>query len=148
MADDLRGFLIVVVPTIGRHDTYPALERSVLSYIAHLPRCFPDLRIDIVTEQDCEAIDRIARLAARSDLIRLMAVPRHYRTPNGTKFKARANHYTHELRIYEYEDRDDVWVLHMDDDTGVGPDTALAMARFIEEQPRRGPMPSTWRRAS
>jgi beta-1,4-mannosyltransferase len=27
-----------------------------------------------------------------------------------------------------------VWVLHMDDDTGVGPDTALAMARFIAEQ--------------
>jgi hypothetical protein len=34
----------------------------------------------------------------------------------------------------EHEDRDEVWVLHMDDDTGVGPDTALAMARFIEEQ--------------
>jgi beta-1,4-mannosyltransferase len=132
-------FLIVVIPTIGRHDTYPALERSVLSYIAHLPVCFPRLRIDIVTEEDCEAKDRIARLAARSDLIRLMAVPRHYRTPNGTKFKARANHYTHELRIYEYEDRDDVWVLHMDDDTGVGPDTALAMARFIEEQHEAGP---------
>ncbi|GAA3293616.1 hypothetical protein GCM10020218_070860 [Dactylosporangium vinaceum] len=27
-----------------------------------------------------------------------------------------------------------MWVLHMDDDTGVGADTALAMARFIEEQ--------------
>ena len=27
--------------------------------------------------------------------------------------------------------RDDVWVLHMDDDTGVGPDTAEALARFI-----------------
>jgi beta-1,4-mannosyltransferase len=133
-----EDFLLVVVPTIGRHDTYPALERSVLSFIAHLPRCFPRLRIDIVTEEGCEAGSRIANLAARSDLVRIVEVPRLYRTSNGTKFKARANNYSHELRIYEYEDRDDVWVLHMDDDTGVGPDTALAMARFIEEQYEAG----------
>jgi beta-1,4-mannosyltransferase len=131
--------LLVVVPTIGRHDTYPALERSVLSYIRYLPQCFPWMRVDIITEEGCEAEARIARLGARSPLIRVIAVPRRYRTPNGTKFKARANHFSHELRIYEYEDRDDLWVLHMDDDTGVGPDTAVAMARFIEEQYQAGP---------
>jgi egghead protein (zeste-white 4 protein) len=133
-----EGFLIVVVPTVGRHDTYPALERSVLSYIAYLPRCFPRLRIDIVIDEGCEATGRIARLAAGSELIRLVTVPRRYRTANGTRFKARASHYSHELRIREHEDCDDVWVLHMDDDTGVGPDTALAMARFIEEQSQAG----------
>jgi beta-1,4-mannosyltransferase len=127
-------FLIVVVSTIGRDDTYPALERSVLSYIAYLPRCFPRLRIDIVIDEGCEATGRIAGLAAGSELIRLVTVPMRYRTANGTRFKARASHYSHELRIREQENRDDVWVLHMDDDTGVGPDTALSMARFIEEQ--------------
>lgn len=132
-------FLVVVVPTIGRNDTYPALERSVLSYIAYLPRCFPCLRIDIVVDEGCEAADRIAALAAGSELVRLVTVPKRYRTANGTKFKARATHYSHELRISDHEDRDDVWVLHMDDDTGVGPDTALAMARFIEEQLQAGP---------
>lgn len=130
--------LIVVVPTIGRHDTYPALERSVLSYIAYLPRCFPRLRIDIVVDEGCEAADRIAELAAGSELIRLVTVPTGYRTPNGTRFKARATHFAHELRIRERESCDDVWVLHMDDDTGVGPDTALAMARFVEEQGQAG----------
>jgi beta-1,4-mannosyltransferase len=134
-----EDLLIVVVPTIGRHDVYPALERSVLSYIAYLPRNFPELRIDIVIEEGCEARDRIMRLAARSGLIRLLTVPKKYSTPNGTRFKARANHYAHELRMKEREDQYDVWVLHMDDDTGVGPDTALAMARFIEEQFRAGP---------
>jgi cellulose synthase/poly-beta-1,6-N-acetylglucosamine synthase-like glycosyltransferase len=134
-----EDFLLVVVPTIGRHDTYPALERSVLTYIRYLPRCFPWMRVDIITEEGCEAEARIARLGARSPLIRVLAVPKRYRTPNGTKFKARANHFSHELRIYEGEDRDDVWVLHMDDDTGVGPDTAVAMARFIEEQFQAGP---------
>jgi egghead protein (zeste-white 4 protein) len=131
--------LIVVVPTIGRHDTYPALERSVLSYIAYLPRCFPRLRIDVVIEQSCEAEARIRKLAARSKLVRIITVPRRYRTPNGTKFKARANHYAHVLRTGQREDSDDIWVLHMDDDTGVGPDTAIAMARFIEEQFEAGP---------
>ncbi len=132
-------FLIVVLTTIGRNDTYPALERSVLSYIAYLPACFPGLRIDIVIDEGCEATEQIAKLAAGSELIRLVTVPAWYRTPNGTRFKARASHYSHELRIREHEDRDDVWVLHMDDDTGVGPDTALAMARFIEEQFHAGP---------
>ncbi|WP_202805988.1 glycosyltransferase family 2 protein [Actinopolymorpha alba] len=131
-------FLIVVVPTIGRHDTYPALERSVLSYIAYLTRCFPRLRIDIVVDEGCEATGRIARLAAGSELVRLVTVPRQYRTANGTRFKARATHYSHELRIREHEATDDTWVLHMDDDTGVGPDTALAIARFIEEQVQAG----------
>lgn len=131
-------FLIVLVPTVGRHDTYPALKRSVLSYLEHLPACFPRLRIDIVIDEGCEAADRIAGLAARSPLIRLVVVPARYRTANGTRFKARVTNYAHELRIHEHEHRDDVWVLHMDDDTGVGPDTALTMARFIEEQSQAG----------
>ena len=134
-----EDFLLVVVPSIGRYDTYPALERSVMSFIRHLPMCFPWMRVDIVIEEGCEAGRRIYDLAARSDLIRVVVIPRRYRTPNGTRFKARANHFSHELRIYERETRDDVWVLHMDDDTGVGPDTAIAMARFIEEQYQAGP---------
>ncbi len=133
-----EDLLIVVVSTIGRNDTYPGLERSVLSYLAYLPGCFPRLRIDIVIDEGCEAAGRITELAARSDLIRLVTVPTQYGTANGTRFKARASHYSHELRIAEHEDRDDVWVLHMDDDTGVGPDTALAMARFIREQSQAG----------
>jgi cellulose synthase/poly-beta-1,6-N-acetylglucosamine synthase-like glycosyltransferase len=133
-----EDFLIVVVSTIGRHDTYPALERSVRSYLAYLPGCFPRLRIDIVIDEGSEATSRIESLVGGSELIRLVTVPQWYRTPNGTRFKARASHYSHELRIREHEARDDVWVLHMDDDTGVGPDTALAMARFMEEQLQAG----------
>lgn len=126
--------LVVVVPTIGRHDTYPALERSVLSYVASLPPCFPDFRVDVIIEEGCEAQQRIFDLGRRSPYIRVVVVPKSYRTPNGTRFKARANHYSHEMRIAEGEARDDVWVLHMDDDTGLAMDTAVAMAQFIEKQ--------------
>ncbi|MDH6141673.1 MULTISPECIES: glycosyltransferase family 2 protein [Kitasatospora] len=131
-------FLIVLVPTIGRHDTYPALERSVLSYVEHLPPYFPWMRVDILTEEGCAAAEQIDELAERSPLIRVVTVPKAYQTPNGTKFKARANHYSHELRIAEGEAEDDVWVLHMDDDTGVGPDTAAATAQFVNRQRRAG----------
>ncbi|WP_405717830.1 glycosyltransferase family 2 protein [Streptomyces sp. NBC_01537] len=134
----LHDRLIVLVPTIGRHDTYPALERSVLSYCEFMPAWFPDLRIEILTEEGCEAGQRIDALAALSPLIRVVTVPKAYRTPNGTRFKARANHYSHELRIAEGEAVDDVWVLHMDDDTGVGPDTAQQVARFVNAQRRAG----------
>jgi hypothetical protein len=134
-----QDFLITLVPTIGRHDTYPALERSVLSYVEHLPTWFPYMRVDVLTEEGCEAAERIEQLAASHPLIRVVTVPKAYSTPNGTRFKARANNYAHELRIAESEALEDVWVLHMDDDTGVGPDTAASLAQFINRQRRAAP---------
>ena len=144
VADDVRATLqdklLVMVPTIGRHDTYPALMRSVNSYITHLPPYFPHLRIDVVTEEGCEAMSKIVALAERSPFVRLVVVPKHYQTRAGTRFKARAEHYSHELRIMEGDVRNDIWVLHMDDDTAVGPDTAISIVKFINEQ-RRSPRP-------
>jgi cellulose synthase/poly-beta-1,6-N-acetylglucosamine synthase-like glycosyltransferase len=133
-----HDILLVVVPTIGRIDTYPALERSVLSYCAHLPPYFPHFRVDIITEEGCAASHLIDGLAEANPRVRVVVVPKSYRTPNGTRFKARANHYSHELRIAEGEAAENVWVLHMDDDTGVGPDTARSLARFINAQRRAG----------
>jgi egghead protein (zeste-white 4 protein) len=133
-----KDALIVAVPTIGRHDTYPALERSVISFVEHLPVFFTHFRVDVIVEEGCEAAERIARLATIHPLIRVITVPRAYRTPGGTRFKARANHFAHELRIASREARDDVWVLHMDDDTAVGSDTAAALAQFINRQRRAG----------
>ncbi|MGQ0574132.1 MAG: glycosyltransferase family 2 protein [Pseudonocardia sp.] len=124
--------LIVVVPTIGRVDTYPALERVVRSYCEHLPPMFGRMRVDVVIEQDCAAREAIEALAG--PLVRILTVPAAYTTPAGTRFKARANHYANERRIGEGEARPDVWVLHMDDDTGVGPDTARELARFVAAQ--------------
>jgi hypothetical protein len=130
----VRDLLVVAVPTIGRPDTFPALVRVVRSFCRYLPENFARLRVDIIIEEDCAEANRIAGLAATSHLIRVITVPRGYRTPGGTRFKARASHYAHELRLAEGEAGDDVWVLHMDDDTGVGPDTPAALARFIDAQ--------------
>jgi egghead protein (zeste-white 4 protein) len=130
----VQDLLVVVVPTIAREDTCPALERVVQSFVEHLPGPFPRLRIDIVTEEECEAGQRIALIAAPHPEVRIVTIPRGYRTRRGARFKARANHYAHELRQAEGEARDDVWVLHMDDDTAVGADTAAALARFVVTQ--------------
>jgi beta-1,4-mannosyltransferase len=132
----VQEMLVVVVPTIGRRDTYPALERVVRSFCHELPRLFLHVRIDVVIEEACQARDEIMGLASPS--VRVITVPGDYQTPNGTRFKARANHYTHTLRLAEGEARDDVWVLHMDDDTGVGPDTAQELAHFINSQRSAG----------
>lgn len=128
-------FLIVVVPTIGRHDTYPALARVVRSYVEHLPAFFPHLRVDVVVEEGCEAGAAIGALAG--PLVRVLTVPARYGTPAGTRFKARANHYANIRRVAEGQNHDDVWVLHMDDDTGVDGHTAAELARFVAAQ--RGP---------
>lgn len=128
--------LIVVIPTVARVDTLGGLTRVVHSCCEHLSTGFPHLRVDVVVDDGSAGAADVQRLAAMDTRIRVVTVPDDYRTPKGTRFKARANHYAHELRIRDGEARDDVWVLHMDDDTGVGVDTAEALARFVRA--RRG----------
>jgi hypothetical protein len=135
VVDDL---LIVTVPTVARADTLPALTRSVRSFREHLPVTFSRLRVDLVIEEGCPEAAAVARLADSSDLIRVLTVPSGYRTPRGTLFKARANHYALTRRIVDGEAGDNVWILHMDDDTGVGPDSAASLARFINAQRTAG----------
>ncbi|MGD9530296.1 glycosyltransferase family 2 protein [Pseudonocardia sp.] len=129
--------LVVVIPTIGRWDTLPALERVVRS-CRRLGDFFPDHTTEIVVEEDCEAGAAIVALARSEPRVRVLVVPRRYRTARGTRFKARANHYANACRIARGEARDDVWALHLDDDTAVGPDTAEELARFVLAQRGRG----------
>lgn len=133
-----HDMLVVVIPTIGRRDTYPALKRVVDSFCRNLPHYFPRLRIDLVIEEDCQTADEIAALALTNPSVRVLTVPHDYRTAKRTRFKARANHYADAVRHIEGETRDDVWVLHMDDDTGIGLDTARELARFVNAQPASG----------
>jgi len=130
--------LVVVVPTIGRDDTCTALARVLESFVRHLPSRFSAVRVDVVIEEGCEAEAVIQRMSETDPVIRVLVVPRTYCTTHGSRFKARANHYAHELRLAEGEATDDTWVLHMDDDTAVGPDTADDLARFVAEQRAAG----------
>lgn len=125
--------LIVQVPTIGRTDVMPALRRVVESMEAAIPANFTRWRVDVVAEESSEARDELEALKSKN--VRVLYVPGDYATPNGTQAKARANCWLDELRQREGESREDVWVLHMDDDTAIGPDTAEQIARFINANP-------------
>jgi egghead protein (zeste-white 4 protein) len=130
--------LIVVVPTIGRADTVTALTRVVNSFCTCLPLYFRSVRVDVVVEENCQVAGELRLLECGNPLVRIVTVPRNFRTPRGTRFKARANHYAHLLRQREGEARPDVWVLHMDDDTGVNTHTAEEIARFVNGQRAAG----------
>lgn len=132
-------FLILQVPTIGRYDVMPTLRRAVESYVASLPVAFDRWRVDVVAEETSEAIDELEAL--RSADVRVLFVPAVYATVGGTERKARANQWADELRAREGEQSPDIWVLHMDDDTGIAPDTVVEIARFVNESaadPERG----------
>ena len=125
--------LIVQVPTIGRTDVMPALRRVVRSMEETIPANFTRWRVDLVAEESSEAREELEAL--RSSNVRVLYVPADYVTRNGTEAKARANCWLDELRRRQGESRHDVWVLHMDDDTSVGPDTVRQVARFITANP-------------
>lgn len=135
-ADRVPELLVVQIPTIGRADVMPALRRVVASMEDFLPQFFDSWRVDVVAEELSEAIDELEEL--RSAHVRVLYVPTSFRTPGGTKAKARANFWLDLRRGDEGESRDDVWVLHMDDDTAIGLDTAAACARFITANRVRG----------
>lgn len=125
--------LIVVIPTIGRLDTLPALRRVVESASTSLTPLFPRLSIDLIIEDACPAQGQINALASAAPEVRVVTVPAAFETHHRTRFKARANCFAALQRSTHGEAREDVWVLHMDDDTGFAPDTASEIARFVAE---------------
>ena len=131
----VRELLIVQIPTIARPDVLPALSRVVASFEEYTPTYFRHWRVDLVAEESCQTKGELQAMASAH--VRVLYVPSRYRTRFGAERKARANHWMNELRQRVGENRDDVWVLHMDDDTGIGPDTAPAMARVINGNPPR-----------
>lgn len=125
--------VIVQIPTVGRHDVMPALTRVVASFETFMPERFARWRLDVIAEKGCEAVETLEAMA--SDHVRTLYVPADYITPGGTERKARANHWINEVRIAQGEAGADVWILHMDDDTGIAGDTAREFARFIVDNP-------------
>lgn len=135
--DDL---VVITVPTIGKYQILPALRRSLASHASSFPAWFSNFRIDVVIDEGCEAAADIHQLVAGlNGVARVITVPANYCTPNGTRFKARANQYANELRQRDGTARPDVWILHMDDDTGTSAGTARALAAFVQAQRLAGP---------
>jgi hypothetical protein len=106
-----------------------------LSLLINLPQHFSRFHIDIITEGDVDHeplrqwMDTIGKLA---DPIRIVNVPVEYTTPNGARFKTRANQFAMEARRLAAENTEECYIYHLDDDTHIGKDTAASLAEFIE----------------
>ncbi|MCK5027561.1 MAG: glycosyltransferase [Candidatus Pacebacteria bacterium] len=122
--------VVFLIPSICRDDTIPALCRVIDSILKHAPDYLENWRIDIVTEEGAQGLTRLKQIYSFSN-VRILVVPTKYKTPNGTKYKARANQYSLEIRRANGENKSDVFVYHLDDDTAVGADTVQSIAQFI-----------------
>ncbi len=90
--------------------------------------------------------------------VTVLTVPAGYWTPSGAIRKARAAQFALDARAAVGWSGPEAWVLHLDD-TAVGRDTAIEVARFItaNRSPHDGlhpgpgrapPTPGTWPRAA
>ncbi len=129
--------VIFMIPTIARLDTVPALKRVVDSILLCAPQHLSSFTIHIITEEDAVGIPDLQRVYRFHPQVTLIIVPAAYRTVNGTKYKSRANQYALEYRHAYDLDRNDVFVYHGDDDTGIGPDTIWSIAHFLKEKSGR-----------
>lgn len=63
-------------------------------------------------------------------------VPTDYQTPNGAKYKARALQYLLDqrtLRLNGAEDQENIWIMHMDEESVLTPECVLGIQEFVEK---------------
>jgi beta-1,4-mannosyltransferase len=106
----------------------------VLYWARHTPRQGFVPRLWIVIEPDGYATSPETYETLRSEGARVLVVPATYKTPLGTRGKARALQFACEQRFREGLSNREVWVYHQDEETVVGQDTFAGIADFI-----RGP---------
>lgn len=123
--------VICVIPTVGRHSTIPALYRVIESILEHGPRNWDNFRIDVCLDHGSEGLAAIKQRYGCVPHVRLIEIPESYTTPNGTRWKARANQFLVDLRQKEGENEPNTWIYHLDDDTAIGPDTVASIAELI-----------------
>jgi hypothetical protein len=125
--------LDVVITTIGTKRTFGALTRVVRSTL-HFAAYFSNYAVHIVTEEAGDALDLIRTLAAEVGA-EVVVVPRDFKTHNGSRFKARAAHFSLWRRITQLGGLGKIefnhWTYHIDDDTAVHGDTARNIAAFM-----------------
>ncbi|HIP90465.1 MAG TPA: hypothetical protein EYH22_02840 [Candidatus Nanopusillus sp.] len=131
----------VILQITTRGFNTDAIERSVRSILYWAPKYLKDYEIWIVTEDDVDKkfFERLKELNDEAKKkIRTIYVPRSYKTPNNTKYKARALNYALELRLREKYNLKKTWIYAMDEESIVGEDTIIGIIDFIENKSKNG----------
>ncbi|HEX6208499.1 MAG TPA: glycosyltransferase family 2 protein [Actinomycetota bacterium] len=129
----VSDLVIFLIPTVARRDVLPALHRVVDSVLLYAPANLRRFRVDLVVDEGSDGIPELEAVYGDHPLVRILVVPKEYETPGGAIHKARATHYALLVRDAEGESGPDVFVYHLDDDTGVGGDTISSIAEFIAD---------------
>ncbi len=134
-----RGNYTVIFQITTRGLEIDAVKRSVNSVLFWAPKYLKKFEVWIVTEEDIpEENRRFFEEISQDDHVRVLYVPRDFRTPRGTMYKARALCYAAKVRELEGLARSDVWVYLMDEESVVGEDTVLSIIEFVERYAPRG----------
>ena len=124
--------VIFQITAIGKNTH--ALEesaRSVLFWIRNTPRVGFRFLVWAVIEPDGYATAPAVYEGLRRDGVRVIVVPREYKTPQNTRGKARALELACQVRRSERLSVPWVWVYHQDEETCVGEDTLLGISDFV-----------------
>jgi len=124
--EEPKDFLIFTIPTNGRN---PGTVRASVSNIEEI--CselkYSRYRIDVVIEER----DSNQYNSNLSEKVNTIVVPRNYQT-NAT-YKARALQYATELRKARGENRENVWLYHLDDESMVTKQCLSAIAHYVNK---------------
>lgn len=74
--------------------------------------------------------DNVRLLPINDDDVRVITVPTEYRTPNNSRFKARALHYA----LWHSPIPDTTWVVHLDEETQPTLSAVKGICKFIREE--------------
>ena len=121
----------LIVAYVSRGNQPEVLHRATSQSQAVLDQLGVQYDIEVVTDIEIAAENLLSRTGG--DVI-YHVVPKDYQTLRGARYKARALQYLLEQRNQRLQDRDDsenIWVLHMDEESVLTPEAVLGIQEHI-----------------
>jgi len=150
-----RGVPYMKVQVTTKGGALPVVQRSLDELCGILERqewLQPLLSAEVITEVEEEARTLEEHFAGSVLQVTGVTLPADYRTPNGTRLKARALHYMCELRRGGFLRRPGrTFIVHFDEETLCDEANLLVLADYLSRDPRpvsQGPIlyPLEWHR--
>jgi len=81
---------------------------------------YSNYRIDVVTDRE-----------ASIEGANMVIVPQKYQTRNRARFKSRALHFAVEYRKLHHENTNDIWILHLDEESFITRQTLISVLKYL-----------------
>jgi beta-1,4-mannosyltransferase len=120
----------LIVTYVSRGDNFQALDRSIQETGRVLAKMDVDYRIDVITDMP------VSEKVEKTLNAHFHVTPETFTTNSKTRYKARALHYMVEQRnaaTHHSYDHQDVWILHLDEESIVTPSLVFGIHAFIND---------------